>query len=477
MKSRLRPGTVTAARDQLPSASRYELLVKIASGGMGVVYIGRQKGSERLLAIKRAHPHLLRDPALRQMLQTEAALASRMHHPNVVGVEGVEELESELLLAMEYVEGAALSDLIAESESLGNRLDPAVIVKILLDACAGLQFVHELSDDTLSPLNLVHRDVSPQNILVGLDGIARISDFGIAKGDADDGGGSLEGKVGYMAPEYLESKILDARGDIFALGVVAWEALTNQRLFARSNEFETLKRLKEKEVLPPSSVAPELDDRFDNVISTALERDPNRRFQSARAFAEALEATAAGTKLVLSKDQVSARTHALVDSILERRRELVRQRIAELATQAPIPPAPAFVSPVLPPMPESAPPTSGVRASVGAQFQWVASRPRLAVGFAVVVIGLVILAIALRPSPPLAAAIAPPAPTPSTPSASTSVAAAVESPSVDAGTAPSSTASTSPSASPSASSSPKVPEKPARSPGKPRTPNRPSGHP
>lgn len=456
MKSRLRPGTATSARDQLPSASRYELLVKIASGGMGVVYIGRLRGSDKLLAIKRAHPHLLRDPALRQMVQTEATLAARMHHPNVVGVEGVEELENELLLAMEYVEGAALSDLIAESERLGDRLAPAVIVKIILDACAGLQFVHELSDDTLSPLNLVHRDVSPQNILVGLDGVARISDFGIAKGDADDGG-SLEGKMGYMAPEYLESKILDARGDIFALGVVAWEALTNQRLFARSNEFETLRRLKEKEVLPPSSVAPELDDRFDSVISTALERDPNRRFQSARAFAEALEATAAEAKLVLSKAQVSERTHALVDSILERRRELVRQRIAELATQVQAPPAPTFVSPVLPPMPEAAVPTSGVRASFGTQFQWVASRPRLAIGFALVVLALVALAIALRPS--------------------TITVAPVESASADAGTAPSATASTSASASPSASSSPKTPEKPVRSPGKPRTPSRPSSHP
>ncbi|MEO6418216.1 MAG: serine/threonine-protein kinase [Polyangiaceae bacterium] len=459
MKSRLRPGTATTPRDQLPKASRYELLVKIASGGMGVVYIGRLRGSSKLLAIKRAHPHLLRDPALRQMLQTEATLASSMNHPNVVGVEGVEELPNELLLAMEYVEGAALSDLIAESESLGKRLETAVIVKIILDACAGLQAVHELTDETLSPLNLVHRDVSPQNILVGLDGVARISDFGIAKGDTDDGG-SLEGKMGYMAPEYLESKILDARGDIFALGVVAWEALTNQRLFARSNEFETLKRLKEKEVLPPSSVAPELDDRFDNVISTALERDPNRRFQSARAFAEALEATAAEAKLVLSKATVSARTHALVDAILERRRELVRGRIAELEVPGPaLTPAPSFASPVLPPMPESAPPPSGVRASL---------RRRLVIGFVLVILAIAAVVFALRPTAlPVTTVTA--ASTEPSASSTASNAPPTEPPPVADGTTPSATAST--------SSSAKSPEKPPRSPGKPRTPNRPSSHP
>jgi serine/threonine protein kinase len=466
MKSRLRPGVPTTARDQLPSASRYELLVKIASGGMGVVYVGRLRGSSTLLAIKRAHPHLLRDPAVRQMLQSEATLASSMRHPNVVGVEGVEELPSELLLSMEYVEGAALSDLIAESEVLAERLDAAVIVRIILDACAGLQAVHELSDEALVPLNLVHRDVSPQNILVGIDGVAKIADFGIAKGDSDDAG-SLEGKAGYMAPEYLESRILDARGDIFALGVVAWEALTNQRLFARSNEFETLKRLKEKEVLPPSSVAPELDDRFDGVISTALERDPMRRFQSARAFAEALEATAVEANLTFSHADVAKRTRALVDTVLERRREIVRERIAELETKADSERAPRFVSPVLPPMPDAARPlpTPGPKAFLGGRFQWLVSRPRLTLACAVMTLVLVALAVRLRPAESGAqavtiAVIAPPQPTLSTPE-------------------PLRVADATPEVAPaSSSSSPtKSPEKPPRSPGKPRTPNRPPGHP
>lgn len=469
MKSRLRPGVPTTARDQLPSASRYELLVKIASGGMGVVYIGRLRGSSTLLAIKRAHPHLLRDPALRQMLQSEATLASSMRHPNVVGVEGVEELPTELLLSMEYVEGAALSDLIAESEAIGERLDTAVIVRIILDACAGLQAVHELSDEALVPLNLVHRDVSPQNVLVGIDGVAKIADFGIAKGESDDGG-SLEGKAGYMAPEYVEKHILDARGDIFALGVVAWEALTNQRLFARSNEFETLKRVKEKEVLPPSSVAPELDDRFDGVISTALERDPMRRFQSARAFAEALEATAAEANLIFSHAEVGKRTRALVDAVLERRREMVRVRAAELETKADSERAPAFVSPVLPPMPDA--PTPDARSLLGQSLQWFASRPRLSVACAVAGLVLVVLAVALRPrkssTPAVNDATIAPLPSPPQPSPSPS------GPPSPLGPPP--VIDATPEVARASSLTPKPPEKAVRSPSKPRPPNRPPSH-
>src|SRR6185369_5865550 len=200
----------------------------------------------RTVAIKRAHAHLIENPSFKQMLIDEARLASRLHHPNVVAVLDVEELAGELRLVMDYVEGAALSDLIGRGQEAERRLPSRIAVRIALDACAGLHAAHELCDEDNKPLGLVHRDVSPHNILVGVDGVARLSDFGIAKqaeGGVSTTTGALKGKLGYMAPEYVEEGKLDARSDVFAMGVVAWEALANQKLFRGTNEVDTLKRI------------------------------------------------------------------------------------------------------------------------------------------------------------------------------------------------------------------------------------------
>ena len=187
MTSALRVGVPITHRDRLPSSSRYELLVKIASGGMATVYVGRLSsvvGSSRLVAIKRAHAHLMEDPAFAKMLIEEAKLASRIHHPNVVAVQSVEEVEGELLLVMDYVEGASLADLVNYEEL---PMPARVAVRALLDGCAGLQAAHELTDDDGKSLGIVHRDVSPHNILVGVDGVARLTDFGIAKSSGHTG--------------------------------------------------------------------------------------------------------------------------------------------------------------------------------------------------------------------------------------------------------------------------------------------------
>ena len=264
MNQALRVGVAITHRDRLPSSSRYELLVKIASGGMATVYVGRLNtviGTSRLVAIKRAHAHLLEDPAFSKMLIAEARLASRIHHPNVVAVQNVEELEGELLLVMDYVEGASLADLWSYEDV---PLPARVAVRAVLDACAGLQAAHELTDDDGKLLGIVHRDVSPHNILLGVDGIARLTDFGIAKSSGGHTGsasqhtttGALKGKVAYMAPEYVESGSLDARSDVFALGIVLWEALTRERLFRGGNEVESLRLILATKVPRPSEIAP-----------------------------------------------------------------------------------------------------------------------------------------------------------------------------------------------------------------------------
>ena len=219
---------------------RYEPLVKIASGGMATVHLGAMRGElgfRQLVAIKRPHQHLLDDEAFRSTLMTEARLAASIHHANVVAVRDIETFGDSVQLVMDYIAGASLGDLIlAWSKDDGPRLAPSVAVRVVLDACAGLHAAHELADDAGKSLGLVHRDVSPQNILVGVDGLARVADFGIAK-CADVSGapttrGSLKGKVGYMAPEYVRGMDLDRRADVFALGVVLWSRSSASASFA-----------------------------------------------------------------------------------------------------------------------------------------------------------------------------------------------------------------------------------------------------
>jgi eukaryotic-like serine/threonine-protein kinase len=328
----VRAGVPTSHRDQLPPSSRYELLVKIASGGMATVYVGRltsAAGITRLVAVKRAHAHLLEHPAFGRMVIDEARLASRIHHPNVVAVQDVEEIEGELLLVMDYVEGASLSELLPSGER-GGAMPIEVAMRVILDACAGLHAAHELTGDDGKPLGIVHRDVSPHNILVGIDGVARLTDFGIAKSsshtqsDGRTSTGALKGKVSYMAPEYIESGRLDARSDVFSLGVVAWETFTGRRLFRGETDIESLRMVLAAEI--PSVATPALGPAVSAVIRRALARHPADRIETASMLGEALEAAAAedGTRVGKHSD-VAAWMRAIAGSALEARRALVRR--------------------------------------------------------------------------------------------------------------------------------------------------------
>ncbi len=310
-------------REALPESSRYELLVKIATGGMGTVYVGRSRGAfGRLFAIKRAHPHLRDDPAFRRMFIEEAQLASRIHHPNVVAVQDVEELEHELLLVMDYVEGAALSDL--RDFHAGPTIRARIASRVVLDAAAGLAAAHELRREEGQRLDLVHRDVSPHNVLVGVDGVARLTDFGIAKSAAAHAtaSGTIRGKLAYMAPEYVATGRLDQRSDVFALGVVLWEALSGERLFAASNEVELLQVVLACDVPPLVGVSAELDE----IVARALARSPDERFPSASAFAEALERVARRADLVATPAEVGSLVADHAADVLSARRDAMRER-------------------------------------------------------------------------------------------------------------------------------------------------------
>ncbi len=323
--------TTVRTLPELPATSRYELLFKLASGGMASVYVGRLRGAGgfwRLVALKKAHAHLMEDPSFRRMLVEEARLASRIHHTNVVAVLDVEQMDDHLLLVMDYIEGASLADILAVK---ARPLPPRLAVRIALDACAGLRAAHELTDAAGKPLHIVHRDVSPQNLLVGVDGVSRLTDFGIAKSTqhaSTTTTGALKGKLAYMAPEYVNGRQPDQRSDVFGLGVVIWEALANRRLFRGETEVDTLKRIVNVEAPLLSTVAPGIGAELDPVLAAALAKDPNERFASAKALGTALEITARRADLIASSEEVGAFVRGLFEGPLSERRKLIQDRVA-----------------------------------------------------------------------------------------------------------------------------------------------------
>jgi len=272
---------------------RYLLCDAIASGGMATVHLARLMGPEgfsRTVAVKQLHPQFSRDPEFVAMFLDEARLASRVRHPNVVSPLDVISCPPELFIVMDYVHGASLSRLLkrATAECVPARVAAAIVGQVLL----GLHAAHEATGEGGEPLELVHRDVSPQNIMVSQDGVARIVDFGIAKAKArshQTDPGKLKGKLGYMAPEQVTLQSVDRRADVFAVGVVLWELLTGRRLFSSDSPAASVQLLLHAEIELPSQIVPDLPPALDQVVLQALARPTGERFVNARAMAEALE--------------------------------------------------------------------------------------------------------------------------------------------------------------------------------------------
>ncbi len=317
-----------SSRESRPGrvVGRYELLHRIASGGMATVYLGRVRGIagfERLLAIKCCHPHLRHDKDFAAMFLDEARLAARIHHPNVVGTLDVGEDDS-LYLVMEYIEGDRLGELVRVAGESSTKIPVDLALRIMIDALTGLHAAHELVDGAGAPLNLVHRDVSPQNILVGLDGVTRITDFGIAKAEQRatvTREGQIKGKVSYMAPEQLNGGEVDRRADVFTAGVVLWETLTGSRLFRTPSDAATMYLVLHGDIPRPSEHNAEVTPEIEAVVAKALERSPAQRYASAAAFADALEST--GHKIATSR-AVAAYIQGLLGPAIAARREAIR---------------------------------------------------------------------------------------------------------------------------------------------------------
>ncbi len=306
---------------------RYALFCEIASGGMASVHLGRLLGPvgfSRVVAVKRLHPHLARDPEFVTMFIDEARLAARVQHPNVVPTLDVVALDGELFIVMEYVEGESLARLSRYSKDSGQRIPLDVQMAIIVGTLSGLHAAHEARGEGGRALRLVHRDISPQNILIGADGLVRVVDFGIAMAAGRShrtASGVLKGKLRYMAPEQVMLEPVDRRTDIYAASVVLWELLSARRLFTGSSDFHIAEQIRQGVTEPPSKFNPEVSTEIDRIVLRGCARRPDDRFPSALEMAEALIAAApcaiAGT--------IGRLVESLARESLARRRRLIEQ--------------------------------------------------------------------------------------------------------------------------------------------------------
>ena len=314
---------------------RYELVGEIASGGMATVYLARLTGVggfQRFVAMKRLHPHLANEKEFVEMFLDEARIAARIHHPNVVPILEVGASPVGYYLVMEYIEGDTLARLLARAATRGKRIPIPIALRIALDMLSGLHAAHELRDDTGDAVHLVHRDVSPQNVLVGVDGIARITDFGVARAASRLTAtrvGQLKGKIAYMAPEQAAGEeSLDRRADVFAAGIVVWEEIAAKRLFKAENEAATLSRVMSEPVPPLTEIVPGLSQELSKVVMRALERSPEKRFGTCAQFADALEAAATGRDRIATPRELAAYVTEVLGDEVSAQREAVRAWIA-----------------------------------------------------------------------------------------------------------------------------------------------------
>ncbi len=294
---------VEKANTRARRIGRYLICGELAAGGMATVHIGRLLGPvgfARTVAIKRLHPQFAKDPEFVSMFLDEARLAARIRHPNVVPVLDVVASDGELFLVMDFVIGESVSRLCRLAGPAREGVPVRIAVAILCGALQGLHAAHETRGEKGDALGIVHRDISPQNILLGNDGAARLIDFGIAKAMGrvhSSQSGQLKGKLPYMAPEHVRGEATK-QSDVFSAGVVLWELIAGRRLFAGETEIETFTNVLQADIKAPSklrrdtmrgAVEPTVARRLDDVILKSLERDVTKRFATAREFAIALE--------------------------------------------------------------------------------------------------------------------------------------------------------------------------------------------
>ncbi|KFE68565.1 serine/threonine-protein kinase [Hyalangium minutum] len=275
---------------------KYQLIRKLATGGMAEVFLAKAAGPmgfEKTLVVKRILPHLAEDPAFVEMFLSEAKLAAQLNHPHIVQIFDFGEADGEYFLAMEYIDGPNLRVLLKRAQTAGLELPPAVCARLIASACEGLAFAHDFADpETGEPIGLIHRDISPDNILVSRQGAVKVVDFGIAK-SASQGhktqSGVIKGKLAYMPPEQIRAKALDRRVDVYALGVVLYELVTGCKPFESETDASTMQAILFEPMVPAAQHRPDLSEPLLRILDRALAKDREQRYPDCLALAADLE--------------------------------------------------------------------------------------------------------------------------------------------------------------------------------------------
>lgn len=285
--------TATPPED-FPQLGRYQIINKIASGGMAEVFLARAVGAmgfQRLVAVKLIHANFTRDPDFVKMFIDEARIAMHLHHRNIVQVFDLDQVQDTYFIAMEYVHGVNVYDVYEAIAAKNRWIEVPLALYIVAEVCKGLHFAHTRVGPDGRPMSIVHRDISPQNVLLSFEGEVKITDFGIATAAErlhQTAAGIVKGKYAYMAPERLEDKPVDGRVDVFAAGVLLYELLVGENPFAGPSAVETIEAVIGKDVPPPSARGVGVSPKLDEIVLRALAKDPDERYRSAQALADDL---------------------------------------------------------------------------------------------------------------------------------------------------------------------------------------------
>ncbi len=306
---------------------KYLLLERINVGGMAEVFKAKAfgvEGFERLIAVKRILPTIAEDVEFIDMFIDEAKIAVQLSHANIAQVFDLGKVSDSYFIAMEYVQGKDVRAIFDRARKRGRPIPIPMTCYIILKMCDGLDYAHTKRDDSGSELNLVHRDVSPQNILISYDGDVKIIDFGVAKATGKAGktqAGILKGKFGYMSPEQVRGESLDRRSDIFAMGIVLYELLTGERLFVGESDFSTLEKVRKVEIVPPTTYNPKIPAELEQIVLKALAKDVDERYQTALDLHDDIQSFVYTSGNMFSRKDLTA---AMQSSFAE---EIVREQV------------------------------------------------------------------------------------------------------------------------------------------------------
>jgi eukaryotic-like serine/threonine-protein kinase len=324
-------GPAAVAVDQLGTGStlgRYEILMEVARGGMASVWLGRAKGSRgftKLVAIKTMLPDVSDDPEFERMFLDEARVAAKIRHPNVAEIQDLGEEDNVLYLVMEWVDGDTLAGLQRAAKSLGGLPVP-IILRIASQTCAGLHAAHELRDETGESLDLIHRDISPANVLVSSQGFVKIVDFGIAKSKGrlhvTRAGATVKGKTPYLSPEQLGGIQIDRRSDVFSLGALLYVLTTGLHPFRGDNDLKTIENIALKNPVPLRRVVPSVPEEFEKIVQRALEKQPDKRYSSAAELGKAIDDLAAKLDPISDEDVAAFVQRAVGETLRQRTNEI-----------------------------------------------------------------------------------------------------------------------------------------------------------